>query len=154
VEKVCNPLVTERESISPITKMFKIFLRCKFPSLMTVDSKLAGILMQKNIYYSVHNLYAIKQILWFVYLIIQVIICRTVNLNDLMRWVFQRMVVVYWLYWIKSQNKMAWFGLWCLTPLSTIFQLYIMVVSFISGGNQSTRRKPLTCCKWLTNFIT
>jgi len=29
-------------------------------------------------------------------------------------------------------------------PLSTLFQLYIsiMAVSFICGGNQSTRRKP------------
>ena len=44
-----------------------------------------------------------------------------------------------------------WFGgLWYLTPLLTIFQLY-------HGGqfywNQSTRRKPLTCRKSLTNFI-
>jgi len=29
-----------------------------------------------------------------------------------------------------------------------------MVVSFIGGGNQSTRRKPPTCRKSLTNFIT
>ena len=32
-------------------------------------------------------------------------------------------------------------GLWCLTPRSTTFQLYRG--SFIDGGNQSTRRKPL-----------
>jgi len=29
-----------------------------------------------------------------------------------------------------------------------------VAVSFIGGGNQSTRRKPPTCCKYLTNFIT
>jgi len=28
-----------------------------------------------------------------------------------------------------------------------------MAVSFIDGGNQSTRRKPLIQCKSLTNFI-
>jgi hypothetical protein len=28
------------------------------------------------------------------------------------------------------------------------------VVSFIGGGNRSTRRKPPTCCKSLTSFIT
>ena len=31
---------------------------------------------------------------------------------------------------------------------------YIVVVSFIDGGNRSTRRRPLTCRKSLTNFIT
>jgi hypothetical protein len=36
-------------------------------------------------------------------------------------------------------------------PLSTIFQLYRG--GFIGGGNWSTRRKPTTCCKSLTNFI-
>jgi hypothetical protein len=41
------------------------------------------------------------------------------------------------------------------TPLSTIFQLYRGVqFSFIGGGNQRTQRKPLTCRKSLTNFIT
>ena len=31
---------------------------------------------------------------------------------------------------------------------------YIVVVSFIGGGNRSTRRKPPTGRKSLTNFIT
>ena len=42
--------------------------------------------------------------------------------------------------------------LWCLTPLLAIFQLYIVAVSFVGGGNQSTRRKPPSCHKSLTNF--
>jgi amino acid transporter len=39
-------------------------------------------------------------------------------------------------------------GLWCLTTLSILFQLYH------GGGNRSTQRKPLTCRKSLTNFMT
>ena len=31
---------------------------------------------------------------------------------------------------------------------------YFVEVSFIGGGNRSTRRKPQSCCKSLTNFIT
>ena len=31
--------------------------------------------------------------------------------------------------------------------------VYIVVVNFIGGGNQSTRRKPPTCRKSLTSFI-
>jgi hypothetical protein len=31
---------------------------------------------------------------------------------------------------------------------------YIVAVSFIGGGNRSTQRKPATCRKSLTNFIT
>ena len=49
-----------------------------------------------------------------------------------------------------SDKLFAW---WALTPLSTIFQLY-RDVSFIGGWNQRTRRKPPTCRKSLTNFIT
>ena len=41
----------------------------------------------------------------------------------------------------------------CLTPLSTIFQLY-RDGQFYCGGNWSTRRKSPTCRKSLTNFIT
>jgi hypothetical protein len=29
-----------------------------------------------------------------------------------------------------------------------------VMVSFLGGGNWSTQRKPLICCKSLTNFIT
>jgi len=47
----------------------------------------------------------------------------------------------------------GWVGLWCLMPLSTIFS-YIVAVHFIVGRNRSTRRKPPTCHKPLTNCIT
>jgi hypothetical protein len=47
---------------------------------------------------------------------------------------------------IKMSFLMVWFGLWCLTPLSTIFQLYNGDQIFIGRGNRSTRRKPATCC--------
>ena len=47
-------------------------------------------------------------------------------------------------------------GLWCLTPLSTIFYdisiIQSVAVSFIGGGNQSTQKKPLTCHKSLTLY--
>jgi hypothetical protein len=36
---------------------------------------------------------------------------------------------------IRAIPIMVWIGLWCLTPLSTIFQ-YIVAVSFIRGGNR------------------
>jgi len=45
----------------------------------------------------------------------------------------------------NNDNHKIW-KWWCLTPLSTTFQLYL-VVSFIGGGNRRT------CCKSLTNFI-
>ena len=53
-----------------------------------------------------------------------------------------------------TRYNFDWFCLvlWCLTPLSTIFQLYH--VSFVGEGKRSTRGKPLTCRKTLTNFTT
>jgi len=35
----------------------------------------------------------------------------------------------------------VWFMV--LKPLSTIFQLNIVMISFFGGGNRSTRRKPM-----------
>jgi len=37
---------------------------------------------------------------------------------------------------------------------NTLYFNYNLVVSFIGGGNLSTQRKPQTCYKSLTNFIT
>ena len=55
---------------------------------------------------------------------------------------------------ISSSYKL-WFGL--VYGVECHFQQYfsyIMAVNFIGGGNWSTRRKPLSCRKSLTNFIT
>jgi len=41
----------------------------------------------------------------------------------------------------------------CLKPHSTIFQLY-RSGQFCGGGNRSVQRKPPTCRKSLTSFIT
>ena len=37
---------------------------------------------------------------------------------------------------------------------ATFSNISVVTVSFIGGGNRSTRRKPPTCRKSLTNFIT
>ena len=55
--------------------------------------------------------------------------------------------------WLQTSPKYMdkGLGLWCLTPLSTNFS-YIVAVSFIDGGDWSTRRKQQTCRKSLTNY--
>ena len=59
-------------------------------------------------------------------------------------------------YWQTNRDNAAF-------PRSTqkeavcLFQQYfsdIVSVGFNGGGNRSTKRKPLTCCKSLTNFTT
>ena len=56
---------------------------------------------------------------------------------------------------IQLQYSNDKIGLWLMVfyTTSTIFQLY-HGSQFIGGGNQSTWRKPPTCRKSLTNFIT
>ena len=56
-----------------------------------------------------------------------------------------RMVVVFT---ATYAIRVLWLALLCLT--SQYFS-YIIAVSFIGGENQSTEKKPLTCCKTLTN---
>jgi len=51
----------------------------------------------------------------------------------------------------QSNNKINKYDI--LTPLSAMLQLY-RGGQFIGGGNRSTREKPTTCRKSLTNFIT
>jgi hypothetical protein len=47
---------------------------------------------------------------------------------------------------LKCNNKIChWARLWCLTSLSTIFQLYC-------SRNRSNQRKPQTCCKSLDQW--
>jgi hypothetical protein len=59
-------------------------------------------------------------------------------------------------YYQERQNVKSkiWFDFWCLTPLSTIFNSYIMATSFSGGRSRSTRREPPTMGKQLVNFIT
>ena len=51
---------------------------------------------------------------------------------------------------VRSVCVLRGLGLWFLMPL--IFQLKIVAISFIGGGNWSARRKPQTCHKSLTNL--
>jgi hypothetical protein len=53
----------------------------------------------------------------------------------------------------RSSCYLKGLGLWCLTPLSILFQLYRRI-QFLSGANRKPQRKLPTCRKSLTNFIT
>ena len=63
---------------------------------------------------------------------------------------FKNAKYMYILYFLHKRAVMYRLGLWYFMPLSTIFQLYIVAVSFIGRGNRSTRRKPPTWCKFLS----
>ena len=94
-----------------------------------------------------------KQELWFQLVTVIISVLRYLKFD---RWVVHIVVAQYYhltFYFQPFKSIIEGLELWCLTPLSTIFQLfYIMMVSFIDGGNRSTWRKPLTCSKSLTIY--
>ena len=47
----------------------------------------------------------------------------------------------------------GWLVCWFMAFNAT-FNIFLVAVSFIGGGNLCTRRKPPTCRKSLANFIT
>jgi hypothetical protein len=73
---------------------------------------------------------------------------RVLNLNEERNVVFEDHISFLQSIGIKQTKKTI-----CLMVFQQYF-CYIVVVSVIGGGNRRTRRKSLTCCKSLTNFIT
>jgi hypothetical protein len=53
----------------------------------------------------------------------------------------------------KKINKIFHVTINLLYPSRAIFH-FIVAISFFGGGNRGTQRKPMTCSKSLTNFIT
>ena len=92
--------------------------------------------------------------LWLVFTHAQLFYCRQSYISlPFHIGFFHFEFLIHFFNWVLSQEITIGLGLWCLMPLSTIFQLY-------HGGqlywlrNQITRRKSLTYRKSLTIFIT
>ena len=59
----------------------------------------------------------------------------------------------FWLI-LEKKNIQMHSNIWSVVNMPSYNETFIVAVSFIGGGSRSTRRKPPTCHKSLTSFIT